>query len=94
MVKYITKILPWKDQGIPCFDFNIMKTTPQSETRRLAETLGKNFTDSEIKDIVFNSFGKKTQTLSQKKDRTIYWSNEAHQKIDALVEKYKIRYVP
>jgi len=92
MTKYFTKILPWTERKIPCFDYNEMQTNPLIETKWLAALLDKKFSDDEIRSIVANSFGKETQTLSKKKDRSTYWSALAHQKIEALIKKYKVRY--
>lgn len=93
MTKYFTKILPWmKQEGVSCFDFNTMLSNPMEETNRLLLSLNKKFAKARIKEIVDNSFGRKTQTLSGKKDRSIYWCKQSHQLIDSLIEKYKVKY--
>lgn len=95
MTKYFTRILPWIEQkNVACFDFNVLRNNPVNEVKRLIEPLDMPFTDEQIKQIVTNSFDKKTQTLSHKKDRSAYWSNQAHQQIEKLIKKYNICYSP
>ena len=93
MKKYLTSILPWRDEkNVESFDFNVLKVLPLKETRRLAKAVNKNLTDKEIRQIAVSSFEKKTQTLSKKKDRTEYWNTKNHHLIDALIEKYQLKY--
>lgn len=87
-----SKILPWREHNIECFDFNRLKTNSIEQTQRLAQVLQSNFSDIEIKQVIDSSFGKKTLTSSKNIDKTKYWSEIAHQQIDMLLKKYKIEY--
>lgn len=92
MTKYITKILPWRNESnILVFDYNLLKKDRYNQTKRILDTIGE-FTNDQAKQIADNSFEKPTQTLSKDRDRSKYWSVAAHNKIDELIRKYKVRY--
>ena len=55
------------------------------------KTIG-DFTDQQVQDVVYNSFDKKTQTLSKQQDRSWYWSAQSHMIIERLMKKYKVTY--
>ncbi len=93
ILKTYSKILPWREHNIECFDFNKLKSNPVEQTQRLAHVVQFNFSDTEIKQIIDSSFEKKTLTSSSKNtNKTKYWSETAHQQIDMLIKKHKIEY--
>ena len=95
MTKYITQILPWRDQeGVECFDFNEIKEDPFTQTARVLRAVGvkSNFTDHQIWNVVDSSINKPTQTLSKTTDRSKYWSGISHQMIEDLMKKYEVVY--
>ena len=91
-LKTYSEILLWREHKTECFDFNKLKSNPIEQTHRLAQVIQSNFSDTEIKQVVDSSFGKKTLTLSKNTDKTKYWSEKAHQQIDMLIKKHKIKY--
>lgn len=82
------QILPWKDSpNVHTFDFNQLKSNRVEETQRLAEVVGK---QNRVEQTL-SAFEKKTQTLS-KTDTTKFWSQEAHDRLDHIINKLGIIY--